>query len=400
MAGLGTMTTPGLAATWRGRVADTTALGAELDRLWAEYGRTLARANGTDGAVLMRARTLNLIVVVRSTDEATRIEETIVRLRHFYPSRAILLVADPTRREPNAAGCDVRVALLEQPAVKGRPSVRFELLTIETDADAEQHVASIISPLLLPELPDFLWCPGSAIPDASLFDELGEAVDHLLVDTSILGDSAAGLRALADLIDRTNTCPIVSDFAWARLNPWRTLIAQFFDPPAGQTCLADLDEVAIDYAEPDAAGRSGLSGALLLTSWLASRLAWQAPGELVSAGAGWRLTLRGGPPGRRREIALTLRPVAGAHAPGGILAVTLDAHGDAAGAFRVERVDSVGVTTTSETATAPRVARMVFARTADDVQLLGDELRDFYRDPVFEEALTYAASLAPNGGHA
>jgi len=82
------------------------------------------------------------------------------------------------------------------------------------------------------------------------------------------------------------------------------------------------------------------------------------------------------------------------------LAVTLDAHGDAAGAFRVERLDSTGVITTSETATAPRVERMVFARASDDVQLLGDELRDFYRDPIFEEALAYAANLAPTGGAA
>jgi hypothetical protein len=77
--------------------------------------------------------------------------------------------------------------------------------------------------------------------------------------------------------------------------------------------------------------------------------------------------------------------------------VTLIANGSDPGEFAVERTGEAGITTVSETPTMPRVSRLVYGRQADESQLLGQELRNFAGDPIYEEALVFAADLWPDG---
>lgn len=387
---------PVLAATWSAHVLDTGAVHDELNRLWAQLGLAQATRRPEDdaliGGVLMRANTLNLLAVAHSTAEADRVQDAIVRLSDYHPARAIILVADPGRRS-SKGGLDVRVALLEQQAEKGRPAVRFECVSVHGDRSSASHLASIASPLLVPELPDFLWWPGDSLSIRTLFDALTDTVDRLIVDSAAV-QPVAGLQALAALVERARTVK-TSDFAWARLTSWRELIAQFFDHPAAQPCLDCLDDVTITYAARERDGVSGLSSALLLVGWLASRLGWEMTAPLAHAGAGWTARLHSGRRGKPREIALRLRSAHGPETDHCLGSVALVAHGEAAGAFTVERTTPLALTTASETPTMPRVSRMVYARPRTDTELLGEELQIFGRDPIFEEALTYAARLLP-----
>jgi glucose-6-phosphate dehydrogenase assembly protein OpcA len=291
----------------------------------------------------------------------------------------------------------VRVSLLEQDAGKGRPAIRFECVTVEVAAVDERHLASIASPLLVVDLPDFLWWVGDTLAGSELFSDLLEVSDRVIVDSGAFLDPSAELRHLSALLCRAQGCPRLSDFAWARLVPWRQVITQFFDPPPARDALASLDEVTITYG--NASATSGFTAALLLAGWLGSRLDWQPPGELVPArddpGA-WRATLRAGARGRRRELVLTLRrspsPVAGPS----LGQVLLAAHGTAAARFHVERTDPLGLSTLSSTREKPEVRRLVYAEEPDDAALLADELRIFGRDPVFEAALAFASGLVPD----
>jgi len=387
---------PVLAATWSAHVLDTGAVHDELNRLWGELGIAQATRPPEDDAliagVLVRANTLNLICVAHSTAEADRIQDAIVHLTDYHPSRAIILVADPARKSAKS-GLDVRVSLLEQKAMRGRPAIRFECVHVEGDKQSAGHLASIASPLLVPELPDFLWWPGDSMTISPLFDELAETADRLIVDSAAMTRPAAGLPALAALVARAHTLE-VSDFAWARLRPWRQLIAQFFDQPGAQPCLTHLDEVTIGYAGRDRDGASGLSGALLMLGWLASRLRWESAGPLHHANSGWAGSLRGGA-GGQREIAVRLRPIHGATAPRCLAAVTLAAHKECPGTFAIERTSPQTLTTASETPNMPRISRMVYTRPQTDTELLGTELQIFGDDPIFEAALATAARLLP-----
>lgn len=384
-------------------VLDAAAVHDELDRLWAKVGRGAVRehaagteatdpataAVGTDGELVVRANTLNLVAVARSREEGERLGEVIEHLRGFYPSRALILVADPERTGGPAAGLDVRVRLLER-AAKGRPTVRFECVTVAGDGGTTSQLPSIASPLLVAELPDVLWWPGEVPTGDRLLPELTEVVDRLIVDTAVQPEPGACLRSMAELV-QTEPCPTLSDFAWTRLTPWRQLIAQFFDQGTSRACLDGLDEVTVIYAAPRRDGGSGLSAAVLMVSWLATRLGWTATGESARGRNGWQVVLRGREPERR--VVVGLRPMEKSGLGRGLAAVRLAAHGDAPGTFSVERMTPTGLMTASESPTMPRVGRMVHAGLPDEADLLSEALRSFDRDRVYEEAAAFAAAL-------
>lgn len=386
-------------AQWHAHVLDAGAITSELNRLWGQLTGPGAAAGEPDAhpdGVLTRASTLNLTAVARSRRDAERIENAVVRLGDLYPSRATILVADPDHPRVAEQGIDVRVALLEQEAGGGRPAIRFECVTVEVNAADERQLASIASPLLVVDLPDFLWWAADSVVGSGLFDDLIEVSDRLIVDTAVAADPASELSRLLALLDQGGHPPKLSDFAWARLEPWRNLVALFFDQPQARSTLAAIDEVQIVYGTAGADGRTGLTGALLLAGWLGSRLGWQGPGEMVRSrgeASGWRATLRSGGPGHRREVLLSLRPAPDPVADCGLATVALVAEGVAS--FRVERFDPAELATFSQLDGLPTGRRMVYAPLPDDAALLADELRDFGRDAVYEAALRFATPLTP-----
>lgn len=410
-----------LAASWQAHVVDAAAVYDELNRLWQQLEERQdqagleADAHGTDapegspaqlardgaaasiGSNRMRANTLNLVAVARSSAESKRIESAIAHLGELYPSRAIVLVADPDHVVGDEPGLDVSVGLLEQRGEKDRPAVRFECITIEADARAASHLANVASPLLVAELPDFLWWPGDSPSTSPLFHDLTEITDRLIVDTAALSVPAQDLPTLASLTTG-HACPMVSDFAWARLTPWRQLVAQFFDSPSARPCLDCIDQVQVVYAPRNQAGTSGLTGALLFTGWLATRLGWTASSGLERMRTGYRLVLQSAAGRGRRphDIVVHLRPVYNPAFDSGLGLVSLRSVGEAPGTFTVERATAAGLTTMSETPHMPRVSRMVYAEQPDDTALLGPELHAFGRDRVFEESLAFVAALLPD----
>jgi hypothetical protein len=396
-------------ATWQARVLDAGAVQDELNRLWgdlkaaqsASAGGDGARPDGEDGArpvddavavhgAITRANTLNLVAVARSTAEAERIERAVGYLGDFYPARAIVLVADPTRNAKTDEGWDVRVSLLEQ-AARDRPVSRFECVTVEAGAAAASRFPSIVSSLLVPDLPDFFWWPGDSLSTA-LFQDLIEVADRLILDSGALTDPIMGLRVLAAQTARPYQFPKVTDFAWIRLAPWRALIAQFFDLPDVVPCLECVDSLEVTYAPQASSGASGLTAALLMAGWFGSRLGWTPTAALERTRTGWRAELR---TGGGDAVVLRLRPGYDATFEQGLGAVDIVAKRAHPGAFRVQRIAPTALTTSSETPTMPHVGRMVQTDEWDEADLLGQSLQTFGRDPIFEDALRFAAGLFP-----
>lgn len=389
---------PVQAAAWQAHVLDAGAVQAELDRLWAGFHEPggVAGQEGDEpgpGEGLVRATTLNLIAVARSKAEAARMEAAVARQTRFHPSRAIVFHAAESAAE-NSPGMDVRVEVLEQPRTRDRPPVRFELIAVETGAGQVEHLVSVVSPLLVAELSDVLWWAGE-LGDDPRFDDLLAIVDRVLVDSASFADPGAGLATLAALLRRSGRCPAICDFAWTRSAPWRQVVAQFFDAEATRPCLNCLDEVAIGYAGSRPGRGSGLTSALLLTGWLATRLGWRSVSPLAPDGDGWATTVGATDPGSGKvlDVAVRLTPSSDPTHGDGLRAVRLVSRGAAPGTFAVEQKDAVGLTTTSETPTMPRVGRMIHARAPDEAALLDRELHGIERDRVFEEALSFAAGL-------
>lgn len=402
-------TKPVLASVWQSDTLDTGTIHDELNRLWSELGGPkhggdapgeMVAESHFGGGGLMRANTLNLIAVATDMREVSLIQETIAGLHDFLPSRTIILITHDgydLAGEVTGPRYDVRVELKEQVTEADEANLRFEVITIGADRREIGHLASLVTPLLAADLPDFLWWPGGDFVENQLFDDLLPVVDRLIIDTAHLGRSAESIAAIRRILAKESGSPIVGDLTWLRLEPWRQLIAQFFDPDDVQKSLDTIDQVTIRYAEVREDGSSGLAAALLMSGWLGSRLGWQVidPLERQKRGGSWA-PLRANNGERSRDIELRLIPDTSPHARFSLRSVQIVATGNAPGTFMVERTDSDDIVTKSETAENPAVSRMVYSQRPSSGDMIGQELQRFGPDDVYQEAVRFAVRLIPN----
>ncbi|MGH2562275.1 MAG: glucose-6-phosphate dehydrogenase assembly protein OpcA [Thermomicrobiales bacterium] len=392
---------PVAATTWETHSVDAKIVQQALDYLWAEVRdpasgpADIEQVRSTD-QITMRASTVNLVVLCDSVETARDISDVIGHLREFCPSRTVILVTDGPHHEEDQL--TIRTAVYQRPVGRDRPPVIYETVTVMANSKRASSLANIASTLLIPELPDFLWWHSQSLLRHPLFDELTDICDRLIVDTTAVNRSLETIRMLARLAGVRQSEIHLSDLTWARLTPWRHLIAQFYDDAIALASIDRIDEVAISYGYDGDSENSRLASGLLLAGWLATRLGWHAPGELVRAGTGWRLTLRAGSRGQQREIVLRLQPEPGEFNAESLLRIDLRTSDDAPCVFSIERESQNGLITTGTVTDRAPVARLTFTRSLDLPSLLSDELRMFGRDVVFEDALIFAAKLLPDGG--
>ena len=215
------------------------------------------------GSVGLRASVLNLMVV---TDEesAERVTHTVSDLSGRFPCRAIVMISDPDESEPNlevgvSAYCSVRGG--------GGGQVCAEQVTIHAEGPPASHLESLAGPLLLPDLPVFLWYPGAFSAGTPEFEGMAELADRLIVDTGAANDHPACLREVAGLAGRSGALR-VGDLQWVGLTPWRALISDLFNPASRRPELDAIHRVEVLH-DP-----RGEARALLLVGWLAWCLGW------------------------------------------------------------------------------------------------------------------------------
>src|SRR6478735_945890 len=381
-------------ANWHANTLDPRTIEREFAKLWeTQEERSKRKGPGNDVAEL-RTSTVNLIAVAEQSIDAARLEETVRQLRDFAPTRAVVLLIDPDRTQ---SGIDVEASVREIATERGRAPIRFEIVRVTAGPEGATSLASIASPLLVPELPTFLFWSSSSLAGNHLFSELSAISDRLILDSSILSAPDASMRAVASTLGSPRA-PIVSDFAWRRLTPWRSLLAQFFDHPDTLPALDRIEEIELVSRAADGNGPSGETGSLLLAGWLASSLDWRIPGPLVRTSDGWRVTLRGGAGSAEREILLRLRHRTQVQMRGRILSVTLRAEGKTTPSiFSIERLSEGFVRTHSEPEGAMPTTRSVPAAVFTNEVLLSRELASLGRDSNYENALRFAVRLIPEG---
>src|SRR5207248_159896 len=91
------------------------------------------------------------------------------------PAEADLLIG----REGTAPGLQMHC---RQSQPGGREQVSCEHILIRARGDVDDRIASAVIPLLLPDLPVFLWWTGTPPLDAPHFEELVGLADRLIVD--------------------------------------------------------------------------------------------------------------------------------------------------------------------------------------------------------------------------
>jgi glucose-6-phosphate dehydrogenase assembly protein OpcA len=175
--------------------------------------------------------------------------ETLAGLAERHPSRTIILVPRPDEED----ALDARVSLECFPLSGEERHVCSEVIELHLKGRRAEAPASIVLPLLLPDIPVFLRWRGRPPFGSDVLDELVGIVDRLVVDSREWDEPREGLLSLAELFDRT----AVSDIAWARTLPWRAALARLWPG------VADTSELRVEGPKNEA---------LLLAGWLRSRL--------------------------------------------------------------------------------------------------------------------------------
>jgi glucose-6-phosphate dehydrogenase assembly protein OpcA len=231
-----------------------------VEQIERELGKLRINEDGTLG---LRASVLNLIVVT-DEDSAEDVTRSVSNIAGRYPSRAIVLISDPEEGETNlefqlSAFCSVRGG--------GGAQVCAEQITIHAEGPPAEHLESLAGPLLISDLPVFLWYPGPFSPSSPEFAGMADLADRVIVDSAAAGDRAC-LREIAGLLEDPEA-PAIGDLQWVMLSPWRALVAELFSPPERAGELDKIRRVEVLYTP------TGECRALLFVGWLASKLGWR-----------------------------------------------------------------------------------------------------------------------------
>jgi len=371
-------------AFWGAQATSIDALERELARL-----RRAAVAHARErGQTLARASVLNLVVYSEREVHARRAARAVADLALRHPSRAIVLLGD---RDRDGVVASVQLHC-HVPQSDGAKPVLYEQILARVRGDFDERVASVVIPLLVPDLPVFLWWTGTPPSDARHLDDLVTLADRFIIDSA---DFARADRTLPEIARLARHRVAITDLNWARLTHWRELIAQFFDVPAWRPFLDGIGGIRVGFAV-DMDGRDiHPSQALLLLGWLASRLGWRPVEALAPSEAGgllFRMSRGDGAP-----IMVRLRPrfERGLDA-GDVSGIRVQAtHGRDTAEFVIKRApDERHATATAIIGGVVRSERVMPLPALGIRELLGEELAIARNDHVYEVALAALMALA------
>jgi len=243
---------------------DAARLERELTAMWAE-------SSGGGGAGVTRACVLNLVVYAEGAEERSEVDALLSEVIERHPCRAVVLVADREAAEPRL---EAYVSTRCQLSSRGGKQVCGEQITIEAAGAVVESAATAVAPLLVPDVPVFLWWKDIPHYDDKLFNRLAEMSDRVVIDSASFDNPRFDLVRLAEILeDRAGTLH-VTDLNWGRLTSWRSLVASFWDVPDYRPSLDQIERVEIVYDPPDRAPEQVAPKALLAAGWLAACLGW------------------------------------------------------------------------------------------------------------------------------
>jgi len=331
------------ARRWTARATSVPGIEAELSRIWSAAARESheahlsARARALalgdphlagrldvagDVGVRMRTSVLTLVAVAPRPETSERALDAINTLATRHPSRALVLSpGDPGGPSWIDAGISAQCRI----AGRSGAETCTEQIVVRTGGEIEQHLAGLVQPLLIHDLPVVLWWLDDPPIGRHRFGDLLAICDRLLVDSGSFGDDGgAHLAGLAEVYAAGR--PVVHDIGWMRLTLWRELLAGLFEHPLLAPELPAARALRIDVLRPGDALR--LTKAALFAGWLAATLGWVVVAPLAaSRGGGGALvgTFRG----ERGAVRVEVRPVGDAgdarlRSPGSLVLVELE----------------------------------------------------------------------------
>jgi glucose-6-phosphate dehydrogenase assembly protein OpcA len=367
---------------------DVQAVERELNRLWMEN----AGLRDEETAV-MRARVLNLLVYVSSDEALSEVNELLSEVTAAHPCRALVLVAE---REGENHDIEMFVSAYCQSSSGAKTrNLCCEQVTMRAGGRFSVELPSASEPLLVPDLPIFLWWRDQPRLNDQVFRKLSHTSDRVIFDSADFLHPYRDLLALAELLEKDRAAHTgLSDLNWARLTSWRSLLANFYDVREYRETLEQVNRVRIEYVAPESDTEAIAPQALILAGWLMSRLGWRAGAAAQEAPEGGGRVARVESDGR--EILIEFEGVSRrAEMRGWVARVELRAEGvTQPTAFIVARSeDGRYLETQTLSNDECRASRLLIGGDKTESELLGRELEILSHDRIYEEAVRAGVTL-------
>lgn len=350
-----------------------------------------SRATSDAGGHHVAARTsvLNLVVLAGNEATARSCAETIAATAGRHASRSLILTAVDLE---GPAGLDARVEAVSQTTPDGRTQTGAEMIYATAHGETGSHLASIIVPLLVHDLPVALWWPADPPFGSRRAERLLPIADRLIVDGSAW--SGSGLELLAQLATVAKERRlVVMDWALLRQTRWREALASVYDLPDLRPHLGAVRRIEVVYAakEPgDKCGETNVVRPLYHVAWLASRLGMSVVAPLHRQDDGRRVAIlrQSG-----HEVEVVLTPAMSELGVGSTVRVEMTS--------RLRGAELIGNATAGDHDVSvsildngrERVRRVFAAPRLTEVDLLGRAVEEGAADPVSVHALATAGRL-------
>jgi glucose-6-phosphate dehydrogenase assembly protein OpcA len=201
--------------------------------------------------------TMNFIVYVENDAYREWVCERAQRIADKHPSRMIVL--DAVKGEHGG-----KVTAGDADGSDGSAVYR-ERVDIGIDGVRAAERVHLVSSLIVSDVPIVLWWAADRLFSSNTFKALLPIVQHVILDSSGTGKDPAAIKEFASFFSADHDVAL-RDLAWMRLDPWRDVVAQFFDDPGLREELFAIRKVEVSSGSD--------SEALYLGCWLASRLGW------------------------------------------------------------------------------------------------------------------------------
>jgi glucose-6-phosphate dehydrogenase assembly protein OpcA len=363
------------------RPADVAGIEAGLAAMWRS-----ASDPASGKSLATRASALTLLVYVDCEEAAHEVSNLIAEVTLQNPCRSVVMVVNPQGSPP---GLMASISAHCHMASEGEKQICSEQITLHARGETGPELVSVVLPLTISGLPIYLWWRAGNFDMADYFDQVLRVTQHAIVDSARFADAAADLRALAAWREKQSGRIRLSDLNWARITPWREVVAQCFDSLDRRPYLYRIREVRIEYEMESARLNAQRTQSLLLAAWLATRLGWEFQ-RAESQGENMPRAFYFQSEGREIKVERLLRKVDG-RGTGVCFSLTIEADG---ARFSFSRgADGKAVKTLAEVPGAAPIGRTVRIEVGDEVEMLNDELMLAGRDHVYEEALALVARM-------
>jgi len=243
---------------------------------------------------------LNLVVAVDEQHRATACDKLVAGLAASHPLRAILIHLHGGKGQGTL---DAAITSEAHQLVSGFPVQREQVL-LHVRGEAAHHLSSLVEPLLVGDIPTYLWWSGRHRLDEAIVQDAMGFSDALVVDSARFDRPVDALLQLAALVADPKGSIGVADFRWSRMRPVRDAVSQFFGPAERRGLLDGLEELTVVAT---GTGPDDRGAAALLAGWMAAAMDWRFEAPVTSgadateadagtaAGHRVRVTLRSAP---------------------------------------------------------------------------------------------------------